>query len=125
MGIVYCAACEGKCSDVLDNCPHCGHPISGKAVNDKRPVPSKSVTDRKLDQIFTVIDKGDPEPMHRSWNPAAARVLSFFIPGLGQIYRGKIGMGLVWLFFTIMGYLAIIPGIILHLGCIYDAGRED
>lgn len=30
MGVIYCANCEGKCSDLLDNCPHCGHPVSGK-----------------------------------------------------------------------------------------------
>lgn len=30
MGIIYCSNCEGKCSEALDICPHCGHPISEK-----------------------------------------------------------------------------------------------
>ena len=33
-------------------------------------------------------------------NPGTAAVLSFFIPGVGQIYNGKILRGLFWLIIT-------------------------
>jgi TM2 domain-containing membrane protein YozV len=33
----------------------------------------------------------------RLWNPGIAAVLSFFFPGVGQIYRGKILRGLIWM----------------------------
>ena len=33
-------------------------------------------------------------------NPGTAAVLSFFIPGVGQIYNGKIWRGIFWLIVT-------------------------
>jgi TM2 domain-containing membrane protein YozV len=41
-------------------------------------------------------------------NPGIAAVLSFFIPGVGQIYNGKILRGIFWLIIT--------PGIWLGTG---------
>lgn len=55
-------------------------------------------------------------------NPGVAAVLSFFIPGLGQIYRGKIGKGLLWLLIVPIGYvMLIVPGLVLHVVCIVNA----
>jgi TM2 domain-containing membrane protein YozV len=57
-----------------------------------------------------------------TWNPGVAAVLSFFIPGLGQIYKGQILNGLVWFFCVAVGYVClIIPGALLHICCIYGA----
>ena len=47
-------------------------------------------------------------PFHRSYkgvreimrNPGIAAILSFFIPGVGQIYNGKILRGIFWLIVT-------------------------
>lgn len=51
-----------------------------------------------------------------------AAVLSFLIPGLGQIYCGRLLRGIIWLIFAIGGYaMLIVPGIILHIFCILDA----
>lgn len=48
-----------------------------------------------------------------------AAVLSFFIPGLGQLYQGKLLIGILWFFCTGAGYfLLIVPGLVLHLSCI-------
>lgn len=56
------------------------------------------------------------------WNPGLAGVLSFLIPGLGQIYRTKILAGFLWGVFTIMGYFClVVPGLILHIACICNA----
>ena len=33
-------------------------------------------------------------------NPGTAAVLSFFIPGVGQIYNGRIWRGIFWLIVT-------------------------
>lgn len=58
----------------------------------------------------------------KQWNPGIAAVLSLVIPGAGQIYRGKLGRGLLWLMFTLLGYaLFIVPGLIIHLVCIISA----
>ena len=53
-------------------------------------------------------------------------VLSLFLPGLGQVYKGQPINGLVWLVLTIIGYvLFIVPGLILHLCCVIGAGMGD
>lgn len=58
----------------------------------------------------------------KKFNPGAAAVLSFFIPGAGQIYKGEIGQGLFWLFSVIFGYMFfVVPGIVLHIMCIMNA----
>ncbi|MEO8483109.1 MAG: hypothetical protein ABI634_12920 [Acidobacteriota bacterium] len=55
-------------------------------------------------------------------SPGVAAVLSFLIPGLGQIYRGRLGAGFLWLICTVIGYmLFIVPGIALHIACIVAA----
>lgn len=65
-------------------------------------------------------------PAPEAWNPGAAAVLSLFIPGAGQIYRGKLGPGLLWLFGTALGYvLLVLPGLVLHIICIVDAYKGD
>jgi|SRR5580704_10939632 len=50
-------------------------------------------------------------------NPGVAAVLSFFIPGVGQIYNGKILRGIFWLIVTPGLWLATagVFGWIFHL----------
>lgn len=60
-----------------------------------------------------------------TWNPGIAAVLSLFLPGAGQMYKGQIGLGLVFLFCAVLGYFVIIPGIIIHVIAIYHAYNSD
>ena len=56
------------------------------------------------------------------WSPGVAAVLSFVIPGLGQMYKGQVVNGFVWFLFTALGYICfVIPGVILHLCCVIGA----
>ena len=58
-----------------------------------------------------------------AWSPGVAAVLSLVIPGAGQMYKGRVGLGLGWLCLVAVGYvLFIFPGVCLHIYCIYDAG---
>jgi len=58
----------------------------------------------------------------RLWSPGLAAVLSFFVPGLGQLYKGQILGGIVWFFLVGMGYVALIlPGLVLHFFCVLGA----
>lgn len=61
-----------------------------------------------------------------SWNPGVAALLSLFIPGAGQIYKGNVGGGIMWLIFTVIGYIfLIVPGLVIHLFCIINASRRE
>jgi hypothetical protein len=58
----------------------------------------------------------------RRWSPGLAAVLSLFLPGLGQLYKGQIINGIFWFMFVSMGYVALIlPGLILHFFCVLGA----
>lgn len=58
----------------------------------------------------------------RGWNPGVAAVLSLVIPGAGQMYKGQVFAGLVWLFGTLIGYaFCLLPGVALHVVCLFDA----
>ena len=56
-------------------------------------------------------------------------LLSFLWPGLGQMVGGRFVGGLLWMMFTLLGYLAaVFPGLILHVLCIvhaYQLGRAN
>lgn len=45
-------------------------------------------------------------------NPGTAAVLSFLLPGLGQLYNGTVFRGIFWFFF----WLFLAPGSILVTG---------
>jgi len=68
-----------------------------------------------------------PTPKERNhWNPGTAAVLSLFIPGAGQMYKGQIGLGLAWLIGAAIGYMALLaPGVIVHVACIFNAYNGD
>jgi hypothetical protein len=98
------------CSEIIfvdaKKCKHCGE-ILDPILKASR-VPPKSL------------------PPQRLWNPGIAALLSLIIPGAGQMYRGNIGIGILWLIFVTIGYfMFIIPGIILHLICIITAASGD
>lgn len=59
-------------------------------------------------------------------NPVFAAVLSFIIPGAGQIYlrgfRAGFLAALLWLVFVTLGYMFLFfPGILLHVICVFTA----
>ena len=61
-------------------------------------------------------------PPVQRWSPGLAAVLSFFVPGLGQLYKGQIVNGIVWFFLVGLGYLALVlPGLVLHFFCVLGA----
>lgn len=76
----------------------------------------------------------DDDLRQPDWNPGIAAVLSFLIPGVGQIYKRQIVKGLLFLFFIQTGYVLAIASfaclvgfvalpcvMLLHLICVFDA----
>ena len=55
-------------------------------------------------------------------DPTLAGVLSFILPGLGQVYCGRVGRGVgIWIAGMIGLGCFVIPGIIIWIFSIYDA----
>ncbi len=69
----------------------------------------------------------DPQQL-QTWNSTTstqAALLSFFVPGLGQMCSGRVPAGLLWMMFTCLGYVCfIVPGIVLHILCVINASRQ-
>lgn len=106
MSMIYCPACRFQVSRRAVACPSCGEPIAAR-FDPTAPTP-------------TVVRV---EPL---WSPGIAAVLSFFIPGLGQLYKGQIINAIAWFVFVPVGYFFFfIPGLILHLFCIIGATMGD
>jgi TM2 domain-containing membrane protein YozV len=63
-------------------------------------------------------------------NPWIAAVLSLLIPGLGQIYNGRIIIGIIWLLVTGISWVGSIGffGWVVHLiaaWCAYSYAKDN
>ena len=94
-------------------------PTSASADGGPRMVPADYYSPG---EHVTVIN----HPPTQRWSPALAAVLSFLVPGLGQVYKGQILNGIVWFFLVGVGYLALLlPGFLLHFFCIVGAASGN
>ena len=63
-------------------------------------------------------------------NPLVAGLLSFLIPGVGQIYNGRIIVGFLWLLLTGISWIGSVGtlGWIVHLiaaWCAYSYAKDN
>jgi hypothetical protein len=108
MALTLCPECKQKISTMAQTCPHCGYAPGASGIPSTPPSQPIAPT--------------APTAPARQWSPGIAALLSFVIPGAGQMYKGKVGAGLLWFVAVVIGYiLLIVPGIILHLVCIFNA----
>lgn len=106
-----CPYCGGQIRPSSKKCPHCHEYLDEELAREREAA------------------------MRPKANTGVAAVLSFFWPGLGQIYKGQVLAGLLWWFLIIgiyaaslaltaaccIGFLGLPVGIVLHLICIFDA----
>jgi TM2 domain-containing membrane protein YozV len=94
-------------------------PTGGASATGPRMVPAEYYG---AGEHVTVINHA---PVRR-WSPGVAAVLSFCMPGLGQLYKGQIINGIVWFCAVGLGYAALIlPGLLLHFFCIVGAASGN
>lgn len=77
--------------------------------------------------LVPAVQSREPQQLQH-WNTTTstqAALLSFFVPGLGQMCSGRVPAGLLWMMFTCLGYVCfIVPGIVLHILCVINASRQ-
>lgn len=94
----------------LKKCPYCAETILVEA--------------KKCRYCGEILDSAlqSERKLEKEWNHGTAAVLSLVIPGAGQIYKGQLVAGLLWLAFIALGYyMYILPGIVIHLFCVIFA----
>lgn len=102
----FCSSCGNQIDVRAEICPKCGV----RQIQNQAPPP--------LVQPIIVANRK---------SEGLAAVLSFIIPGLGQIYNGEIGKGIaiiigsviLWMFFWLLIPLLIL--LIIYIWSIYDA----
>jgi predicted nucleic acid-binding Zn ribbon protein len=106
-------------------CPYCAEAIHVDAIKCRHcgEILDNALRAARLRPTTQIIS---PEQKLRKWSPGIAALLSFLIPGAGQLYKGNIVSGLLWFAFVGIGYfLIILPGILLHIVCIFAATSGD
>ncbi len=65
----------------------------------------------------------EPESgVRRAPGPGVAAVLSVVVPGLGQVYAGRLLSGALWFLGTCVAYSAVLlPGFLIHALCVWFA----
>jgi len=60
--------------------------------------------------------------LRRAPHPGISAVLSVLVPGLGQVYCGRLLAGGLWFLVTGFAYHAIlVPGFLIHAVCVWSA----
>lgn len=122
---VPCNFCGEAIQAFAKKCKHCGEFLDGSAIRPQQPV-QHYTTPSVTQQVHVHNDNSDRRSYrHREFSGLLAVLMSFFVPGLGQLYKGRFAAAVLWFFFVLLGYLLIIPGLILHLWCLCDAAFAD
>ena len=102
----------------ISNCPFCAEEILAAAKKCKHC--GEFLDPQLRQQQSRTVNVINNKPSN-----GVAAVLSLVIPGAGQMYKGHVGEGLLWLIFVGIGYVMfVIPGLVLHLICIIAAASD-
>jgi len=62
-----------------------------------------------------------PQRQRPSASVLLAAFLSVWSPGAGHLYSGRVAAAVLWFFAVGLGYMLILPGLVLHLFCVVSA----
>ena len=105
-------------SESVKECKFCGEVILAKAIkcrfcNEFLDGRQREIASTTVNQSKTIVIRQLRPPES---NLGIAAILSLLFPGLGQLYKGQVLNGFVWMFLVFGGYVFfVIPGVFLHV----------
>jgi TM2 domain-containing membrane protein YozV len=67
----------------------------------------------------------DDLPLPQAPHPGIAAVLSVLVPGLGQVYCGRLLAGGLWFVATSLAWwMILVPGFLVHAVCVVCAYQD-
>lgn len=88
------------------------------------PPPMQPSTPRLRPEVRTYPTGLAPVHRYRTASPLLAALLSFMIPGAGHLYTGRVLSAFLWFMVVGMGYVLILPGLVLHLFSMVSAANS-
>jgi len=146
----YCPSCNAPNPDDAAYCQNCGAFIqyisdmkNNEKIKEELSTPEKEVYNQNSKSHFygsvensasytgsnsthnsSVRNKNKQMALiYNHKNETLAAILSFLIPGLGQVYVGKIGRGITLFILSFIGLFLVIGYIIVWAYSVYDAYR--
>jgi hypothetical protein len=105
-------------SSEAPSCPHCGVP------RPVLPAPTEYQPPAYYEPPRRRLGRWDRPPSQGN-DLVIAALLSLFLPGVGQMYKGDVGTGIGFLLGTVLGYvMCFFPGLALHIISIVHAARD-
>lgn len=110
-----CSNCGEPLKEHAIVCSNCGAPVKEHQENKEQPSAQEKA---QAEQVYET-PKAAPKKEKSTF---LALILSFFIPGLGQVYNGNFWKGVLFMFAVPIGAIfLIIPGIAIWIYGMYDA----
>lgn len=121
-----CPYCDEEIRLIAKKCKHCGEYLDAsqrdEAIHRKQSADVAQSARQMFELASENIRKYQSGRSDLSWNPGVAAVLSFFVPGAGQIYKGEVGRGFLTFLALIVGFvLFVLPGVVVWVWAVLDA----
>jgi len=90
-----CPLCETENEENAKFCKECNEPFYEPTTNKTNKEPDRKNQDQEDKTERKVSMDNQPPKFYK--NPSISTILSFFFMGLGQIYNGQIGKGILFI----------------------------
>ena len=125
MAANYCSNCGEPLKEYAIVCSNCGKPVPGRSGVHGTESESETHNEEKVHAERVYTQDTPKNTANQSKNTFFAIILSFFIPGLGQVYNGRFWKGVGFMIAVPLGtLLLILPGLIIWVWGMYDAYTE-
>ncbi|MDR0767068.1 MAG: zinc-ribbon domain-containing protein [Methanosarcinales archaeon] len=113
----YCSHCGESLKEYAIVCSDCGAPVKGQKQSG-----GNTAEENVHAEPVGNSGKTQSAPMFgKEKSTFFALILSFFMSGLGQVYNGNFWKGVGFMIAATLGWLLIIPGLVIWIWNMYDA----